>query len=139
MKKSITILLLTLLMGVATATAADQYLYVAGKQLNVNNNYTNVTEGLTSGSYNYYSSSKKLVLNNVSIVRDGSGKNGIDSNVPGLRIEFVGTTTITTGDDALALRSSTDMYGQGTLNITSGSGMAVHIFDASAVSFNGGN
>ena len=139
MKKSITILLLAMLMGVTTATAEDQYVYVAGKKLNVSANYTNVTEGLVSGSYTFYSSSKRLVLNNVTIERDGTGKNAIDSNLPGLRIDFVGTTNIKTGDDALALRSSTDMYGQGTLNITSGSGMAVHIFDASAVSFRGGN
>lgn len=139
MKKSITILLLAMLMGVTTATAEDLYVYVAGKKLNVSTNYTNVTEGLVSGSYTFYSSSKRLVLNNVTIERDGTNKNAIDSNLPGLRIEFVGTTNIKTGDDALALRSSTDMYGQGTLSITSTSGMAVHIFDASAVSFRGGN
>ena len=119
MKKSITILLLTMLMGVSTAMAEDLYVYVAGKKLNVNNNYSNETEGLTSGSYSYYSSTKKLVLNKATIVRDGSGKNGIDSNLSGLKIEFVGTNTITTGDDALVLRASTDMYGTGTVNIKS--------------------
>lgn len=139
MKKSITILLLAMLMGVTTATAEDLYVYVAGKKLNVSANYTNVTEGLVSGSYTFYSSSKRLVLNNVTIERDGTGKNAIDSNLPGLRIEFVGTTSIKTGDDALALRAQTDLHGQGTVNIRSTSGMAVHIFNTTSVSFRGGN
>ena len=139
MKKSITILLLAMLMGVTTATAEDLYVYVAGKKLNVSTNYTNVTEGLVSGSYTFYSSSKRLVLNNVTIERDGTNKNAIDSNLPGLRIEFVGTTNIKTGDDALALRAQTDLHGQGTVNIRSTSGMAVHIFNTTSVSFRGGN
>ena len=130
-----TIILLTMVLAASTAAS----LYVAGKELNLNNTYSQVyADGLGGGYFDYNPSSKKLTLYGVTINRTGDGKNGIDSSVDGLTIVFNGTNNITTEYESLYLQASTTLENNGTVNITSTNYEAVFIKNTSTLTFIGG-
>lgn len=136
MKRILSIMLMLTMVMAATAAS----LYVAGKELNLNNTYSQVyAEGLGGGYFDYYPSSKRLILCGVTINRSGDGRNGVDSSVDGLKIEFQGINSITTSAACLKLQSNTTLVNDGTVNLTcTGSNEGIYIMNSTWVTIQGG-
>lgn len=122
------------------AAMAEEKLYVAGEQLNLSKTYSQVyLDALGGGYFDYYPSAKRLILTGVTIERSGDGRNGIDSSVAGLRIEFVGINSIKTSAACLKLQSNTTLVNEGTVNLTcKGSNEGIYIMNTSTVTIQGG-
>lgn len=130
-----TLLILTIVMA---ATAAE--LWVAGEKLDLSKTYSQVyLDALSGGYFDYYPSAKRLILTGVTIERSGDGKNGIDSSVAGLTIEFAGINSIKTSAACLKLQSNTTIVNDGTVNLTcTGSNEGIYIMNSSTVTIKGG-
>ena len=120
------------------ATAAE--LWVAGEKLDLSKTYSQVyLDALSGGYFDYYPSAKRLILTGVTIERSGDGKNGIDSSVAGLTIEFAGINSIKTSAACLKLQSNTTIVNDGTVNLTcTGSNEGIYIMNSSTVTIKGG-
>lgn len=104
MKKIITILML---MTIGLSAQAAEYLKIGDVSVNLNQDTTNGTGGLTAGYYKYFYAAKKLVLYGAKTSTDAGV--GIDSNVEGLTILFNGDNTIYGVLYGIALSGNTDM------------------------------
>lgn len=129
-----------LMLSMVMAAMAEEKLYVAGEQLNLSKTYSQVyLDALGGGYFDYYPSAKRLILTGVTIERSGDGRNGIDSSVAGLRIEFVGINSIKTSAACLKLQSNTTLVNEGTVKLTcTGSNEGIYIMNTSTVTIQGG-
>lgn len=133
-------ILSTLLMLTMVMAATAEELYVAGEKLDLSKTYSEVyLDALGGGYFDYYPSTKRLILSGVTIKRSGDGRNGIDSSVAGLKIEFEGINSITTSAACLKLQSNTTLVNEGTVNLTcTGSNEGIYIMNTSTVTIQGG-
>jgi hypothetical protein len=85
------VLFILMLMTIGLSAQA-QLLKVGGVTVNLNKNTIDARSGLDGGTYSYYYTAKKLVLNDAKIKNTNS--TGISSTVDGLTILFNGENTI---------------------------------------------
>jgi hypothetical protein len=114
------ILLILMLMTIGLSAQAAE-LMVGGVSVNLNQQVSDCTDGLTGGTYSYFPSKSKLVLNSAKIKTTGSY--GIHSTVDGLTILFNGENTIEAeygilleGNTRMAINSNGKVTVTGSLN-----------------------
>lgn len=107
------VLFILMLMTIGLSAQAAE-LMVGGVSVNLNQQVSDCTDGLTGGTYSYFPSQSKLVLNSAKIKTTGSY--GIYSNVDGLTILINGENSIEatigfflTGETRMAINSGGKM------------------------------